>query len=68
MEKRSDFEILTENCTLKRPLRTAKRRWEDNILMEFKEISINKRDLVDTAHYRDHWRALVNAASNLRVP
>ena len=67
-EGRSALKILTGKPTGKRTLGSPRRRWEDNILMEFKEISINKRDLVDTAHYRDHWRALVNAASNLRVP
>ena len=35
--------------------------------MDFKEIGINTRNWVDSAQDRDYWRALVNAALNLRV-
>jgi hypothetical protein len=40
----------------------------ENIRMNLKEISINTRNWVDSAPNRDHWRALVNVALNLRVP
>ena len=43
-------------------------RWEDNIRMEFEEIGINLGNWVDSAQVKDCWRALVNAALNLRVP
>jgi hypothetical protein len=33
-----------------------------------KEVSINTRNWVDSAQDKDYWRALVNAALNLRVP
>ena len=36
--------------------------------MDLKEIGINTRNLVDLAKDGDYWRALVNAALNLRVP
>jgi hypothetical protein len=36
--------------------------------MDLEEISIKTRNWVDTAEDRDYWRALVNAALNLRVP
>jgi len=36
--------------------------------MDLEEIGINARNLVDAAQHRDYWRALVNAALNLRVP
>ena len=36
--------------------------------MGLKEIDINTRNLVDSGKDRDYWRALVNAALNLRVP
>ena len=52
----------------KRPLGRPKRRWEDNIRMDLKEIGISTRDWVDTAKGKDYWRAPVNAALNLRVP
>ena len=44
-----------------------RRRWEDNIKMDLEEIGINARNWVDAAQDRDYWRALVNAALNLRV-
>ena len=45
-----------------------RRRWEDNIRMDIEEIGINAGNWVDSAQDRDYWRALVNAALNLRVP
>ena len=48
--------------------RSPKRRWEDNIRMDFKDIDINTRNWVDSAQDRDYWRAIVNAALNLGVP
>ena len=36
--------------------------------MDLKEIRINTRNWVDSAQDRDSWRALVDAALNLRVP
>ena len=37
-ECRSAFQILTDNPTGKRPLGRLRRRWEDNIRMDLKEI------------------------------
>ena len=34
--------------------------------MDLKEIGINTRNWIDPAQGRDYWRALVNAALNLR--
>ena len=45
-----------------------RRRWEDNIRMDFKEIGINTRNRVDSGQDRDYWRVLVNAELKLRVP
>ena len=66
-EVKSAFKILTGKPTGKRPLRRPRNRWEDNIRMGLKEIGKNTRNLVDSAQDRDYWRALVNAALNLRV-
>ena len=51
----------------KRPLGKYRRRWEDNIRMDLKEIGINRINWVDSAQNMDYWRTLVNAALNLRV-
>ena len=66
-EGRSVFKILTGKPTGKRPLGRPRRRWED-IRMNLKEIGINTRNWVDSSQDRNYWRALVNAALNLRVP
>ena len=62
------FKILTGKTTRKRPLGRPRRRWENNIRIHIKEIGINMRHWVDYSQVRDYWRALVNAALNLRVP
>ena len=67
-EGRSAFKILTGKPTGKRPLVRPKRRWEDNIRMDLEEIRIKAGNWVDSAQDRNYWRALVNAALNLRVP
>ena len=67
-EGRNIFNMLTGKPTGKRPLGRPRRRWEDNIRMYLEEIGINAGNWVDSAHDRNYWRALVNAALNLRVP
>ena len=67
-EGRSAFNILTGKPTEKRLLGKPKRRWEDNIRIYLEEIGTNAGNWVDLAQDRDYWRALVNAALNLRVP
>ena len=59
--------MLTGKPTGKRPLGRPRRRWEDNIRMDLKEIGMNTRNWVDSTQDRDYWRALVNAALNLWV-
>jgi len=49
-EGRSAFKILTGKPTGKRPLGRPRRRWEDDLRMDFKEISINTKNWVDSAH------------------
>ena len=67
-EGRSAFKILTGKPTRKRPLGRPKRRWEDNIGMDLKEIGVNVRNWVNSAQDRDYWRAIVNVALDIRVP
>ena len=43
-------------------------RWEDNIIIDLKEIGISRRNWVDLAQNSNYWRALVNAASSLLIP
>ena len=67
-EGRSAFKILTRTLSGKRPLGRPRRRWEDNIRMDPKEIGTNMRISVDVGQDRDYWRVLVNAAFNFRIP
>ena len=62
-ESRSAFKMLTGKPAGKRPLGRPRRRWED-----LEEIGFNAGNWVDSAQDRNYWKALVNAALNLRVP
>ena len=67
-EGRSAFKVLTSTPTGNRPLETSRRRWEDNIGIDLKEIGINTWNWVDLAQDKNYWRALLNSPLDLRVP
>jgi hypothetical protein len=52
----------------KRPLVRPRRRWEDNIRMDLREIGWEGVDWMHLAQDRDHCRSLVNTVMNRRVP
>jgi hypothetical protein len=52
----------------KRPLGRLRRRWIDNIKMDFLEIGLTVVDWIVLAQDSYRWRALVNSVMNLRVP
>ena len=43
-------------------------KWENNIRMDLEDIGVNAGNWVESHQDRDYWRAIVNAALNLRVP
>jgi len=50
-----------------RPLRRPRRRWEDNIKMDLREVG-GGGDWMELAQDRDRWRAFVNTVMKFRVP
>jgi hypothetical protein len=67
-EVRGAYNILIGRPEGRRPLRRPRRRWEDNIKMNLREIGFGDVDWIHWAQDRDRWRALVNTVMNLRVP
>jgi hypothetical protein len=51
-----------------RPLGRRKRRWEDNIRMDLREIGWKVMDLMYLAQDRDQWRPLLKMVMKLWVP
>ena len=51
----------------KGPLGIPRRRWEDNIKMDFQEVGGSRGDWMELAQDRDRWRALVGAVRDFRV-
>jgi len=66
-EGRGVHRVLVGKPQRKRPLGRPRRRWEDNITMDQREVG-GGGDWMELAQYRDRWRALVNTVMNFRVP
>jgi hypothetical protein len=67
-EVRDAYNILVGKPEGRRPLGRPRRRWEDNIKVDLREIAFGDVDWIHWAQDRDKWRALVNTVMNLRVP
>jgi hypothetical protein len=67
-EGRGVYRVLVGRPEGKRPLRRPRRRWEDNINLDLREIGIDGANWIRLAQDRVQWRTFVNAVMNLRVP
>jgi hypothetical protein len=67
-EVRGAYNILVGRPEGRRLLGRPRRRWEDNIKVDLREIWFGDVDWINLAYDRDRWRALVNTVMNLRVP
>ena len=67
-EGRAVYRVLVGKPEGRRPLGRPRRRWEDNIRMDHREVGCGCVDWMEPAQDRDRWRALVSAVMNLRVP
>ena len=65
---RNVYRVLVRRPEGKRPSGRQKRRWEDNIKMDLREVGCNPGEWIDLAEDRDQWRVNVRAVMNLRVP
>jgi len=62
------YRVLVGKPEVKRPLGRPRRRWEDNIKMDFQEVGGDCGDWMELTQDRDRWRALVSTVMNFRVP
>jgi hypothetical protein len=67
-EERGAYRILVGRPKGRRPLGRPRRRWEDNIKMDIREVGCGGMNWIELAQDRDRWRALVNVVMNLWVP
>jgi len=67
-EGRGVYRVLVGKPEGRRPLGRPRRRWEDNIRMDLREVGCGFVDWMELAQDRDSWRALVSAVMKLRVP
>jgi hypothetical protein len=66
--RRGAYRALVGKPEGRSPLGRPRRRWEDNIKMDLREVGWGDMDWINLAQDRDRWRDLVNAVMNLRVP
>jgi len=67
-EGRGVYRVLVRKPEGRRPLGRPRRRWEDNLRMDLREVGYGCVDWMELAQDRDRWRALVSVVMNLRVP
>jgi hypothetical protein len=66
-EGRNVYRVLVGKPEGKRQLERARRRWEDGIKMDLREIGWEDVEWIQLAQDRDRLRAVVSAVMNLRV-
>jgi hypothetical protein len=66
-KRRRAYRVLVEKPEGRRPLGRLRRRWEDNIKTDLREVGCGCVDWIGLAQDRDRWRALVSAEMNLWV-
>jgi hypothetical protein len=66
-EDRGVHRVLVGKPEGKGPLGRPRRRWEDNMKMDFQEVGGVRGDWRELAQDRDRWRALVGTVRDFRV-
>jgi hypothetical protein len=65
--ERKVYKVLVGKPEGRRPLGRLRRRWEDGVGMDLREIGLGGVDWIRLAQDRDRWRTVVSAVMNLRV-
>jgi hypothetical protein len=66
-EERNVYRILMGKLEGRKPLGRPRRRWEDGIRMDLREIGLGGVDGIQLDQDGDRWRDLVNTVMNLQV-
>jgi hypothetical protein len=67
-EERGVYSILVGKPEAKRPLVGPRRKWENNIKLDLREVGIDGANWIRLAHDKIQWRAFVNTVTKFRVP
>jgi hypothetical protein len=67
-EGRGVYSVLVRSPEGKRPLGRPRRRWEDDIKIDLREIRIDGANWIQLGQDRIQWGAFVNTVMNLQVP
>jgi hypothetical protein len=67
-EGRGVYRVLVGRPKGKTPLGRPRRRWEDNIKLDLREIGIDGANWIWLAQDRVQWRAFVSTVMNLLIP
>jgi hypothetical protein len=66
-EERKMYKVLVGKPEGKRPLGRPRRRWEDGIRMDLRELGLGGVDWIRLAQDRGRWWAVVSVVMNLLV-
>jgi hypothetical protein len=66
-EERNLYKVLVGKPEGKRALVRPRRRWDDGIRTDVREIGLGCVDWIPLVQDRDQWQAVVSAVINLRV-
>jgi hypothetical protein len=65
--RRGFYRVLVGRPEGKRPLGRPRRRWEDNIKLDLREIGIDRANWIRLAQDMFQWWGFVNTVMDLRV-
>jgi hypothetical protein len=68
MEMRNTYKIVVRTAEGNTPPEGLRRRWEDNVNINLKEIGWKGVDWINLAQGGFYWQALVNTLMNIWIP